>query len=232
MKYAAQMILCLAFLTGCRASGIGGYWNNCPLLDNNLSTCEERFADFAELAVAAPQADALAAMDALFDRLKQDTVAYYIYSEWMDGAFYNLLSPCRNATLYTKAVDRIVADSVLSTAECEPFLKKRQWIGYNLPGERAVVPGHPSFTDRTLVLVLDLGCSSCRQALEKLSSDPQWAGIRHLAVCCGYGPHPDIPGWDYLYPDNPSSVFDPDLTPIYFTVAADGTVESGYSPAL
>lgn len=232
MKYAAQVILCLAFLTGCRASGIGGYWNNCPLLDNNLSICEERFADFAELAVASPQADALAAMDALFDRLKQDTVAYYIYSEWMDGAFYNLLSPCRNATLYTKAVDRIVADAVLSTAECEPFLKKRQWIGYNLPGERAAVPGCPSFTDRTLVLVLDLSCSSCRQALEKLSSEAQWAGIRHLAVCCGYGPHPDFPGWDYVYAENPSAVFDPGLTPIYFIVAADGTVESGYLPAL
>lgn len=232
MKYAAQMILCLAFLTGCRASGIGGYWNNCPLLDNNLSISEERFADFAELAVAAPQADALFAIDALFDRLKQDTVAYYIYSEWMDGAFYNLLSPCRNATLYTRAVDRIVTDAVLSTAECDPFLKKRQWIGYNQPGERAVVPGYPSFTDRTLALVLDLSCSSCRQALEKLSSDPQWAGIRHLAVCCGDGSYPVIPGWDYIFPENPSAVFDPDLTPIFFIVAADGTVESGYSLAL
>ena len=232
MKYAAQMILCLAFLTGCRASGIGGYWSNCPLLDNNLSICEERFADFAELAVAAPQADALAAMDVLFDRLKQDTVAYFIYSEWVDGAFYNLLSPCRDVTLYTKAVDRIVMDSVLSTDECEPFLKKRQWIGYNQPGERAVVPGYSSFTDRTLVLILDLSCASCNQALEKLSSDPRWADTRHLAVCCGNGPHPDITGWDYLFPDNPSAVFDPDLTPVYFVVAADGTVESGYSLAL
>ena len=226
------MILCLAFLTGCRASGIGGYWSNCPLLDNNLSVCEERFADFAELAVAAPQADALAAMDVLFDRLKQDTVAYFIYSEWVDGAFYNLLSPCRDATLYTKAVDRIVTDSVLSTDECEPYLKKRQWIGYNQPGERAVVPGYPYFTDRTLVLILDLGCASCNQALERLSSDPRWAGTRHLAVCCGNGPHPEISGWDYLFPDNPSAVFDPDLTPVFFVVASDGTVESGYSLAL
>lgn len=232
MKHAATIILCLALLSGCQAHGIRGYWNSGPLLDKDIRAAEEHFADFAELAVASPEADALAAMDALFDRLRQDTVAYYIYSDWINGAFYNLLSPCRSEALYGKAVERIVNDAVLQTDECEPFLQKLQWIGYNQPGEPAVVPGCTSFNDRTLVLVLDLSCPSCRQALEKLSSDPQWAGARHVAVCCGYGSHPDIPGWDYLFPENASAVFDPELTPIYFIVAADGTVESGYALAL
>ena len=232
MKHAVVISLCLALLAGCQASGIRGYWQSVPLLEKDLSLSEDRFADFAEQAVAASEADALSAMDVLFDRLKQDSVAYYIYSDWVDGAFYNLLSPCRNAALYSKAVDRITADAVLEPNECEPFLRKRQWIQFNLPGAPARVPGYNTFTARTLVLVLDLSCPSCREALDRYSSDPQWAAVNHLAVCCGYGPHPTVPGWDYLFPEDASDVFDPHLTPIYFVVAADGTVENGYTPAL
>ena len=232
MKHAVEIILCLALLAGCQASGIRGYWENLPLLEDDISLSEDRFADFAELAVAAPEADALAAMDALFDRLKQDTVAYYVYSDWVDGAFYSLLSPCRSATLYDKAVERMTTDAVLQPDECEPFLQKREWIQYNQPGAPASVPGYPSFTGRTLVLVMDLSCPSCREALEKLSSDPQWADVRHLAVCCGFGPQPAVPGWEYLFPDNAADVFDPHLSPVYFVVSADGTVESGYTLAL
>ena len=232
MKHAVEIILCLALLAGCQASGIRGYWDTLPLLEDDISLSEDRFADFAELAVAAPEADALAAMDALFDRLKQDIVAYYVYSDWVDGAFYSLLSPCRSATLYGKAVDRMMTDAVLQADECEPFLQKREWIRYNLPGAPATVPGYPSFTGRTLVLVMDLSCPSCREALEKLSSDPQWAGLRHLAVCCGFGAEPAVPGWEYLFPDNAADIFDPRLTPLYFVVAADGTVESGYALAI
>ena len=231
MKHAVELILCLALLAGCQASGIRGYWNSVPLLEKDLSLSEDRFALFAEQAVVAPEADALAAMDVLFDRLKQDTVAYYIYSDWVDGAFYNLLSPCRNATLYSKAIDRMIADGVLQESEYEPFLRRRQWILYNQPDAPASVPGCPAFTERTLVLVLDLSCPSCREALEQLSADARWAGVRRVAVCCGYGPHPTVPGWDYLFPEDASSVFDPHLTPIYFVVAAGGTVESGYTPA-
>ena len=232
MKIAAKMILCLALLAGCQASGIRGYWNNLPLLENDLRLSEDRFAEFAELAVKAPEADALEAMDILFDRLSRDSVAYYIYSDWVDGAFYSLYSPCRSATLYNKAVERIVTDAVLTTDECEPFLRKREWIGYNLPGEKATVPGYASFSDRTLVLVLDLSCPSCRQALDRLASDPQWADVHRLAVCLSQGSLPSDPGWDFLSDKNTAAVFDPQVTPIYFVVAADGTVEQGYTLAL
>ena len=232
MRHAAAFILCLALLLGCQASDIRGYWKSVPLLEKDISVSEDRFAGFAELAVEAPEADALAAMDVLFDRLKEDAVAYYIYADWVEGAFYSPLSPCRNVALYSKAVDRITADAVLQEDEREPFLRKRQWAQYNLPGTPACVPGYVSFTARTLVLVLDLSCPSCQKALDALSSDPQWVDVSRVAVCCGYGPHPAVPGWDYLFPEDASSVFDLHLTPVYFVVAADGTVEIGYTPAL
>ena len=141
MKKTAELILCLALLAGCQASGIRGYWKNVPLLDNDIEASQDRFAQFAELAVDAPEEDALAAMDLLFDRLVQDTVAYYIYSEWLQSAFYSPLSPCRNPLLYDKAVERIVADGILNTDECEPFLRTREWLQYNREGEKATVPG-------------------------------------------------------------------------------------------
>ena len=232
MKYAAQLILCLAFLAGCQASGISGYWTQVPLLEKDIRVSEDRFADFAEAAVAAEKRDALAAMDVLFDRLCRDTVAYYVYADWMDGAFYSLYSPCRNASLYSKAVDRLVTDAVLQTDECAPFLQRKQWINFNLPGDKAIVPGRSSFNERTLVLVLDLSCPSCRSALEKISSCPEWADIHHLAVGIGPGNLVTPPDWEFLSDGNVKSVFDPELTPIFFIVAADGTVEKGYTLAL
>lgn len=232
MRYAVKILLCLALLSGCRAQGVRGYWDQFPLLEDDIRLSEDRFADFAELAVKAPEADAIAAIDVLFDKLKKDSVAYYVYSDWIDAAFYSLYSPCRNATLYNKAVERIVTDAVLQTYECEPFLKRREWIGYNRPGDKAVVPGRSSITERTLVLVLDLSCPSCHKALEKLSSDPEWAGTRHLAVCFGPETHPVHPDWDFLFDNNSAAIFDPQMTPIYFVVAADGSVEKGYTMAL
>ena len=56
--------------------------------------------------------------------------------------------------------------------------------------------------------------------------------MKKLAVCLGYGPEPAVPGWDYLFPENGSAVFDIGMTPVCFVVAADGTVESGYSLVL
>lgn len=232
MKLFAEMILCLALLTGCQASGIRGFWNDVPLLEKDLSVSEDRFAGFAEQVVSAPEEEALAAMDNLFDKLKKDTVAYYVYSDWMDGAFYSPFSPCRDAVIYNKAVDRMVNDGILNTDECEPFLRKREWILYNREGAKATVPGISEFDARTLVLVLDLSCPSCREALQNLAEDPQWNDAKKLAVCLGYGPQPSVPGWDYLFPENGSVVFDIHLTPVYFVVAADGTVERGYTLAL
>lgn len=232
MKHLRIAILGLALLAGCRAADVSTFWDSHSIDYSDIRAAEDQFADFAELAVSAPEQEALAALDVLFDKLKRDTVGYYIYSEWMDGAFYTLLSPCRNAVLYGKAVDRIVADGILEPYEYEPFLQKREWIQYNQEGTKAIVPGISRFDARTLVLVLDLGCPTCREALETVAANPQWSNLKKLAVGLGYGPRPEVPGWEYLFPENGTTVFDLHMTPIYFVVAADGTVESGYKPAI
>ncbi len=219
-------------LVSCGNAGVKEFWDSHSIDYSDIRAAEDQFAEFAERAVAAPEEDACAALDALFDRLREDEVAYYIYSEWMDAAFYSLLSPCRHAALYSKAVDRIVSDGVLPMDDCEPYLRKREWIQYNRVGEKATVPGVSSFDGETLVLVLDLSCPSCREALTKLAEAPEWAGLRHIAIGCGHGPAPDVSGWEYVFPEHTETVFDIQLTPIYFVVAPDGTVELPYTPAI
>ena len=231
MKNFAVAVLCLALLAGCQASGVSRFWDTHSIDYSDIRAAEDQFADFAERTVSAPEQDACAALDVLFDKLKQDTAAYYLYSDWMN-AFYTLLSPCRNASLYGKAVDRIIADGILDTFEYEPFLQRREWMQYNLEGTKAFVPGFSRFDTRTLVLVLDLGCPTCRKALETVAADPQWDGVKKLAIGLGYGPEPAVPGWEYLFPENAGTVFDIQMTPVYFVVSANGIVESGYTPAL
>ena len=232
MRKMVSVIVGLALLSGCQTHGVGTFWQTHSIDYSDIRAAEEQFAQFAELAAAAPESEALEAMDGIFDLLKEDPVAYYIYTDWMGGAFYNMLSPCRSVPLYSKAVERMVADGVLSESEYEPLLQRREWMQYNRKGDVATVPGASLKGRRTLVLVLDLGCPSCREALEKLAAEPAWAQTARVAVGCGYGSAPDVPGWEYVYPENANSVFDIHMTPVYFVVAADGTVESGYTLAL
>lgn len=203
-----------------------------PLLEKELPKSENRFADFAELAVSAPLEVALSEMDNLFNLLTQDEVAYYIYSEWMDKAFYNPFSPCRNASIYSKAVERMVSDGILSMDDCAPYLRHRDWINYNLTGQKAVVPGVSLSGERTLILVLDLGCPSCREAIDRLSSNPEWDGFRKIAIGMGIGPEPATEGWEYYHPDNAQAVFDISVSPVYFTVSQSGEVDIPYTPAI
>jgi hypothetical protein len=232
MKRFLAVVACALLLVSCGRQGVRSFWSSHSIDYTHIRAAEDQFADFAELAVASRPEDACAAIDSLFDRLLEDEVAYYIYAEWVDGAFYSPLSPCRNAALYSKAVERMVTDGVFSQDDCEPFLQKREWIQYNQKGAKATVPGRSSFKGRTLVLVLDLGCPSCREALEKLASDPAWEDVEKWAVGLGYGPAPDVPDWDYLFPGDGTAVFDIHMTPVYFVVAADGTVETSYTLAL
>ncbi|MCR5017670.1 MAG: DUF5106 domain-containing protein [Bacteroidales bacterium] len=194
-----------------------------------MDTAREEFLDFAELAASAPQEDALAALDVLYDKLMEDAVSYYLYNEWADAAFYSVLSPCRNAALYDKIVERMESDGVLSASECEPFQKRRNWIQYNLVNTRATVPG-VMIKERTLVLVVDTGCPSCREALTKLYEKPEFADTRKVAVCCGFGPVPTAPGWEFV--NDTSDVFDISITPVFFVVNPDGMVESSYTLVL
>ena len=229
MKHWTAIFLLTALFAGCSEASIKDYWHVHSLDYSDIEAAEDQFACFAEEAVAAPVEDALDALDVLFDQMKKDEVAYYIYTDWINGAFYNPLSPCRNAILYSKAVERLETDGVLSESECAPYRQKRTWITYNQAGQPAALP--PGIFDgrRTLVLILDLSCSSCQDALATLSAAPEWAEVRRVAICCGYGPEPDVPGWDYFIPVDATDVFDPKMTPVYFVVSAEGTVEKSYS---
>ncbi len=231
MRKITSALILLALLTGCQIAGVKGFWNTHGINYNDIDAARDQFVGFAELAVHSPEEEALEAIDVLFDKLQNDTLAYYIYSEWIDGAFYNIFSPCRSAALYSKAVDRMVADGILTGSDLRPRLQKREWIQYNSVGMAATVPG-TVIGEHTLVLVLDTGCPSCREALTSLADRPEWANVRRIAVCCGYGQTPEVPGWEYLTPENASAVFDVRMTPVYFVVAADGTVETTYQLAL
>ena len=125
----------------------------------------------------------------------------------------------------------MVADGILTESDMRPRLQKREWIQYNSNAAEATVPG-AVIKERTLVLVLDTGCPSCREALISLAEKPEWTDVRRIAVCCGYGRTPEVPGWEYLTPENATAVFDIRMTPVYFVVAADGTVETTYQLAL
>ena len=226
-KIISALIVMMALsVTACEEPEIVRFWDTHSIDYSDIKAAEYQFADFAEQAVAAPEKDAFKAIDVLYNHLKKDEVAYYIYSDWMEAAFYNLLSPCHSPALFQKAVSRIVKDGIIPEGTRDPFVQKGEWSRYNAQGAAATVPG-VVFHDRTLVLVLDKSCPSCREALSLLLE--KWPDIRRVAVCCGYGPEPSVEGWEYVQADSSNPVFDPRMTPIYFVVASDGTVEVSYT---
>jgi len=230
MKRIAALSLVLALFAGCQGKDLRSYWDNVPLLEDNVRESEDRFAEFAELAVKAPQEEAAAALDNLFDRLKENEVAYFVYSDWMSAAFYNPYSPCRNYFLFNRAVDRIFSDGIISEGDCPYLLQQREWMSYNLEGAKAVVPGVEPGGERTLVLVLNLSCPSCRESIEKMDKDRQWQDVRKVAVCLGFGPVPENPDWETVVrPEHAPDIFDIDMSPFYFVVGKDGTVETTYT---
>ena len=238
LRHVLALIFTAAVLLSCQsgkkpAATVTDYWDSHDwhLVEGDISVNEDRFAAFAELAAAAPKEEAIAALGALLDTLKaEDEVAYYIYAGWAEGAFYNPLSPCRNYDLYSYAVDRIASDGILSEDECAPMLRRKHWMSLNLLGEKAVIPEADPEGRSTLVLVIDLSCPTCREALGRLTDE--WAEARHLAICCGPGNLPDVPGWDYQMETNISEWFDIHMAPVYYVIDPAGVVVQSYTPAL
>ncbi len=231
----------LLLVPGCKQSGkesapadVRTFWDGKTLLEEDYRTSEDRFADFAEAAVNAPLEEAIAALDGLFDRLKEenDEVTYYIYAEWMAAAFYDIFSPCRNAALYDHAVDRMEADGILPPYDCEPYRQKSDWMKVNCPGEKATLPEPDPEGRNTLVLVMNLSCPTCHDALNRLAGLTEWADARHLALCCGFGPIPEVTGWEYRRVENAGAYFDIHMTPCYYIIDPDGVVLHPYAPAL
>ena len=55
MKRTFTAVLCLALLAGCQASGVGNFWYTHSIDYSDIHAAEDQFADFSELAVAAPE---------------------------------------------------------------------------------------------------------------------------------------------------------------------------------
>lgn len=228
MRRIGVIFLSVILICGCRESRIVDYWNENGIDYSDVDAAQDRFAVYAELANAAKLPEAEASMDVLFDMLKEDEVAYYLYIDWLGAAFYNPLSPCRNPDIYAKAVGRISSDGILSEGERFMFEKRRDWSQMNKQGSPAVVPGIQLDGRRTLVLVVNLSCPSCMESLRSMASAPEWADVRRVAVCCGFGPAPETEGWEYTFLEDPSEYFDIELTPVYYVVSEDSLVESSY----
>lgn len=229
MKRFAVILVILLSLSGCKDDSIVYYWERNGIGYEDIRAAQKRFAVFAEKAVAAPEQDALAAIDGLLNVLQTDTVAYYLYGEWLTVTFYSPFSPCRSASLFGKVAERLTSDGIYSDYDCFPLKLKQDWIKVNQTGTPAVVPSVELDGRRTLVLVLDQGCPSCREHLGALAKRPEWKNVRRVALCIGSGAAPDVPGWEYRFPEDPSAFFDPEQTPVYYVVAPDSLVEITYT---
>lgn len=236
LRRVLKLLLTASVLFSCQSGkkdSVADYWSTHPYaLDDDISVTEDRFAEFAERAVEAPVEEAVAALDDLFDHLKaEDEVAYYLYSEWARDVFYSPLSPCRNADLFSHIVERLETDGIFNEDECRPFRRQCDWMTLNREGSTAVIPEADPEGRSTLVLVVDLSCPSCHKALQELSEDAKWADCRHLALCCGRGPMPEVPGWEYRRVEDSNRYFDPLMMPVYYLIDPSGVVVQSYTPA-
>ncbi|MBR4809546.1 MAG: DUF5106 domain-containing protein [Bacteroidales bacterium] len=228
----------ILLLSGCTGrSGIVHFWDklDTSVTSENYSESEDRFAGFAELAADAPYQEAAAAIDRLFNKLSSDEVSYLVYSEWVVSAFHSILSPVRSPELFAKAVDRFVSDGIISGGELEPLQELAAKDRLNLTGSECTLPEltledgspvHWSAGSETVFAVVNLDCATCVGALYALSGE---AG-EHVALCYGQTPAPVVPGWEYRYSPALDKVFDLDAAPFWFSVNADGLVQTPYSP--
>ena len=217
-------------LASCNTGGsLATYWNgeDVKVTETNYAAAEERFAKFAELLVKASPEEAEGALEALIDMLKEDEVTYFVYSEWFESAFHNYYSPCHNFALFETAVKRMAADGILPREEVERLQRLAAQDRLNQPGDHCTLPDGAEADGAALYLVLDLDCRSCREALAGLAGTHPEA--EHIALCFGYSPFPDVPGWRFLKPDGMKEIFELEAAPFWFLTSADGTVRIPYS---
>lgn len=223
----------------CYTPSVKGYWEKHSPDITDISTAENEFARFAELAIASAEEDAQAEIDRLFDILKENEVAYYVYTRWVVSAFYAPLSPCRNCPLFVYSMKRILGEGIIDGYDADLYSRFVTACLTNHIGEKLqlpalfdsswkeveYLPGQP-----TLFLVVDLTCHSCIGALNKMSSSHSKA--RHIALCSGPGHFPEISGWEYYYAIDTDSIYDAEAAPFYFYVNSDDIVEITYTSAL
>ena len=230
----AILIASASIISGCRNnSGVRGYWSSRTLDVDNYKTAEEEFADFVELASAAPQADAFAAVDMLLKKARKDDVTYIIYADLIMRGFSSIGSPCRSCPIFLHAADNILSHGIPSGDMATRYQKRKELCLHNNVGETAEIPrlvGNTTlnFDRRTLVLVVDQDCSTCRQSMDKFSSD-KWDDAALVALCYGHGPLPEQPGWECYQMSRSQTLLDTAEAPLFYVISPDGKVEISYT---
>lgn len=237
MRYRVLILTALlAIISGCRDNtGIRGYWSSRDLGLEDISAAEAQFTDFVEQAVKAPEKDAFAAVDMLLRKASRDEVAYLVYADWIARGFSTLTSPCRNCPIFVHAADRILSKGLLPDYSAEDYAKRREFCLHNRAGDKAELPDMLDGSDialesgrRTLFLVVDQDCPSCREWLQRFLS-PKWDNTAKVALCYGRTPVPTAEGWECHRIDGGQSIFDTRQAPFFFVTAPDGTIEITYT---
>ena len=200
---------------------------------DNYKAAEEEFADFVELASAAPQADAFAAVDMLLKKARKDDVTYIIYADLIMRGFSSIGSPCRSCPVFLHAADNVLSHGIPSGDLTAKYQKRRNFCLHNNVGDVAEIPklvGDASvqISSRTLVIVVDQDCSTCRQSMDRFSSE-KWDGTTRIALCYGHGPIPEQPGWECYQMSRSQTLLDTAEAPLFYVISPDGKVEISYT---
>lgn len=227
-------LACTIIISGCRTnSGIRGYWSDRDLDLEDYPSAEEEFTDFVELASKAPEKDAFAAIDILLKKARKDDVTYIVYADLILKGFSSIASPCRSCPIFLHAADNILSHGIPSGDMTERYRKRRNLCLHNNVGDIAEIPAlkdprEIEFKRRTVVLVVDQDCSSCRQSMKRFSSD-KWDGTDKIALCYGRGPLPELPGWEILQISSAQTLLDTREAPLFYVVSPEGRVEISYT---
>lgn len=234
-RLALTFAVITAIISGCRdTSGIRGYWSSRTLNLEDVRAAEEEFADFAELAAKAPEREAFAAMDILLKKAGKDEVTLLVYADWIMRGFSSIASPCRSCPIFLHAADKLLSSGKLDGYTVQEYTKSREFCLHNRVGDKAELPQLLDeegvvlrLNRRTLFLVVDQDCPSCRESLQRFLS-PEWKDTALIALCYGHGPLPTVPGWEFHRIASTQTLFDTRQAPFCFVSLPDGTIEIPY----
>lgn len=223
-----------AIISGCRDNtGVRGYWSSRELDIDNYATAEEEFTDFVELAYAAPQKDAFAAVDMLLKKARKDDVTYLVYADLILKGFSSIGSPCRSCPIFIHAADNMLSHGIPSGDMTIRYQKRRELCMHNGVGDIAELPdligsSKPDPCRRTVILIVDQDCPSCLQSMERFSSE-KWEGTALVALCYGHGPLPESPGWECYTMSRQQGLIDTREAPLFYVISPEGKVEISYT---
>ena len=223
-----------AIISGCRDNtGVRGYWSTRTLDVDNYVAAEEEFTDFVEMTASAPEKDSFAAIDMLLKKARKDDVTYIIYADLILKGFSSIGSPCRSCPIFLHAADNILSHGIPSGDMTIRYQKRRAQCLHNMVGADAEFPPLSDadgihVNGRTLILLVDQDCSTCRQSMERFSS-PKWEGTVLVALCYGHGPLPDREGWECYKMSRSQTLLDTREAPLFYVVSPDGKVEISYT---